>query len=177
MTIIKVYQKGFTLIEVVLSVVLFGIVGLLLTRVISTGANLYESITNGQEIIDNMIVAQKRFNNDTANLLDYQHVLYADSTRFLFVDSNIDTIQYRYVNGILYRAENNNGEFPIAQYLTDGTTFCYYNINEVLITENPVVSLTTIWSIRLKMFGTKGTRDMILQSLVTPQNFKYGIVK
>ena len=170
-------HSGFTLVELILSILLFGIIGILVVRVFLTGGKFYESVVNGQEISDNMFIALRRFNIDTANIRDSQHILYADNTRFLFIDSSLDTLQYRYAGGTLYRTVNSTGEFPIAQYLTDSTSFYYYNINEVAITENPVTSLSTIWSIRLKLVGTKGTRDLTLQSLKSPQNLKYGLVK
>lgn len=170
-------SSGFTLVELIISILLFGIIGVLLVQVFLTGGKFYESVVNGQEISDNMFIAQRRFNMDIASLRDSQHILYADSTRLQFIDSSLDTFQYRYAGGTLYRTVNNTGEFPIAQYLTDSTSFYYFNVNEVVIAENPVTSLTTIWSIRLKLVGTKGTRDVTLQSLKSPQNLKYGLVK
>ena len=176
-TITSKSSPGFTLTELIISILLFGIIGILLVRVFLTGAKFYEDVVNGQEVSDNMFIAQQLFSVDIASLRDSQHILYADSTRLRFVDSSLDTIQYRYAGGTLYRSINNTGEHPIAYYLTDSTSFYYFDIHEYVITENPIISTSTIWYIRLKLNGSKGSREMTFQSLDSPHNLKYGIVK
>ncbi len=169
--------SGFTLIELIISILIFGIIGVMLIQIFFTGAKFYESMVSGQEVNDNMFIAQRRFNIDISNLRDGQHILYAGNTRFQFVDSYLDTIQYQYSNGSLYRQVNSTAESPIAQYLTDSTSFHYYTVEEMQIDENPVIHLHTIWSIRFKLFGTKGSRNVMTQFCKCPQNLKYGLVK
>jgi len=163
-------------VETILSIILFGIIGILLSQVILTGARFYESFTSKQEIHDQMFLAQRRFNTDVANVKDIQNFLYADNIRLQFIDSNNNTIQYRYGGGMLYRTLNNDGEFPLAINLTDETGFYYYDRDENILSGNPV-NLKSIWSVSLKLQGSKGTENMTFWSLKSPQNFKYGIIK
>jgi len=163
-------------VETILSIILFGIIGILLSQVILTGARFYESFTSKQEIHDQMFLAQRRFNTDVANVKDIQNFLYADNIRLQFIDSNNNTIQYRYGGGMLYRTLNNDGEFPLAINLTDETGFYYYDRDENILSGIPV-NLKSIWSVSLKLQGSKGTENMTFWSLKSPQNFKYGINK
>ncbi|MCK4448044.1 MAG: prepilin-type N-terminal cleavage/methylation domain-containing protein [Candidatus Marinimicrobia bacterium] len=172
-------NKGFTLIEVIVSILIFGIISILLGRLMVAGANVYESIFNRKEIKDNLYLAQRKLNDDLFGLRDIQHISYADKTTLRFINSSLDTIQYLYQSGKLYRNQNNDGEHPIAQYLTDSTSFSYYTIYGSIISEDPLSSssLLTIWLVRLDLYAAKGTQTMKIQTATFPQNLKYGIVK
>ncbi|MCG2716572.1 MAG: prepilin-type N-terminal cleavage/methylation domain-containing protein [Candidatus Marinimicrobia bacterium] len=172
-------DKGFTLVEVIVSILIFGIISILLGRLIVTGANVYESIFNRKEIKDNLYLAQRKLNIDLFGLRDIQHISYADKTILRFINSSLDTIQYRYQSGKLYRNQNSDGEHPIAQYLTDSTSFSYYTIQGSIISEDPLSSssLLTIWLVRLDLYAAKGTQTMKIQTATFPQNLKYGVVK
>lgn len=171
-------NRGFTLVETIISIVVFGIISVLLVRVFVTGAKVYENIINSKEIQDNLYLAQRRFSNDVFGVRDSQHLLIADNSKFKFVDSRLDTIQYRYSSGNLFRQENSASEYTVAQYLTDSTTFYYYTNTDSIINENPLSSssLLSIWRVRLDLYSEKGTQTMKIQTGYFPRNLKYGVV-
>lgn len=174
-------RNGFTLVEMLVSMLLFGLISLVIVQFILGSAKFYESIINGEEIRNNLYLASRRFSTDVASLRDYQHIESANSMLFRFIDSNLNTIQYRYSDGNLYREKNSEGEFPIAQYLTNDTQFMYFNSNEDIL--DPDVdfigdsNFTNFWTIRLQIVAEKGTRSMKIQSMIFPQNLKYGVVR
>lgn len=172
-------NRGFTLMETIISIMIFGIMGILLVGIIGAGAKVYESIFNRKEIKDNLYLAQRRLNNDLSGLRDIQHISNAEMTIFRFVNSNLDTIQYRYDTGKLYRSQNSDGEYPIAQYLTDSTSFFYYTIGDSIINQDPLTtsSILSIWQVRLDLYATKGSESMKIRTTTFPQNLKYGVVK
>lgn len=159
--------------------VVFGIISILLVRIFGVEATVYESIYNNKEIKDNLYLAQRRFSDDLSSIRDIQHLVSADKTSFQFIKSNLDTVQYRYASGSLYRSRNSDGEYTIAQYLTDSTAFYYYTVNDSIISQDPLTSssLLSIWRIRLDIYATKGTQAMKIQTASFPGNFKYGVVK
>lgn len=171
--------RGFTLMEVVVSMIVFAIISILLVRIFGVGAEVYESIYNNKEMVDNIYLAQRRFSDDISSVRDIQHLLYGDRTSFRFITSKLDTIQYRYASGSLFRAKNSDGEFEIAQYLTDSTAFYYYTVFDATINEDPLTSssLLSIWRVRLDIHATKGTQTVKIRSASFPGNFKYGVVK
>lgn len=172
-------NRGFTLMETIISIMIFGIIGILLVGIIGAGANVYESIFNSKEIKDNLYLAQRRLNNDLFGLRDIQHISYADKTTLTFINSRLETIQYRYDNGKLYRSQNSDGEHLIAQYLTDSTSFFYYTIGDSIINQDPLSasSILSIWQVRLDLYATKGSESMKIRTTTFPQNLKYGVVK
>jgi len=175
------HDQGFTLIETIISITIFAIIGFLLIGILGEGINIYESVFNTKEINDNISLTQRRFNNDVFGLRDITHIIYADNTTFRFINSNLETIQYRYDNneGKLYRTKDSEGEYQIAQYLTNSTRFFYYTIGDAVINQDPLTStsLTLIWHIRLDIYGAKGDQSMNIQTAFFPQNLKYGIVE
>lgn len=173
-------KHGFTLIETIISITIFGIVGILMIGIVGQGIKIYESIFNSKEIMDNISLTQKRFNNDAFGIRDISHILYADKTKFSFINSNLEPIQYRYDNneGKFYRSQNNDGEYLIAQYLTDPTRFFYYTAGDALINQDPLDTnnVLLIWQIRLDLYAAKGSQTMNIQTTIFPQNLKYGVV-
>jgi len=172
-------NKGFTLIEVIISIMIFSVVGILLTHIMGQGATVLRSIFVSEEIRDNLYLAQRRFNQDLMNLRDVVHIRFADKKTFRIIDSYLDTIQYSYSNGKLYRNINNSGDYAIAQYLTDSTRFYYYSFHDAIFDEYTLgdTTLLKIWRVRLDLYGAKDNHTMKIETLSFPQNFKYGLVK
>lgn len=173
-------NHGFTLIEAIISIVIFGIIGVLMIGIVAQGIQIYESIFNSKELVDNMSLTQKRLNNDTFALMDINHILTARKTTFRFVTTNQDTIRYRYDDneGKLYRKQRNDVEHLIAQYLIDPTSFYYYTVEGVVINQDPLsqANRLLIWQIRLDLYAAKGSQTMQIQTTIFPQNLKYGTI-
>lgn len=165
--------------ETIISMIIIGIVGTLLVPIIGSGTKVLESALVNQEIKDNLYIAQRRFNHDVMGIRDIAHIHYADKTTLRFVNSDLDTIQYRYDGGKFYRSENSQGEYTVAQYLTDSTRFFYYTINDVMINEEILgdSTLLKIWRIQLDTYATMHSKSMKIQSLSFPPNLKYGLVR
>lgn len=173
------HAHGFTLVETIITILIFSVVGLLLMNIVRIGATLYEEVLTKTELKDNLYLAQRRIVQDVLDIRDIKHAIYADKTRFRFVKSNLDTIQYRYYDGKLYRQVNTGSEFQMVQYLTDSTRFCYCTKNDSSITMDPLdaSSLLSIWSVRLDLYAERSYHTMNMRTSVFPLNYRYGIVK
>lgn len=172
-------SNGFTLVETIISILIFGIVGVLLLSIVRTGASLYEEVVSKTELRDNLYIAERRIVNDYLGVRDIKGFIYGDKTRIQFVKSNLDTIQYRYAAGKLYRKVNVAAEFPVAQYLTDSTRFYFYTSDDSAILTNPLDATGRLatWSLQLDFHAKRSYHTMEMRTAVFPQNYRYGIVK
>lgn len=170
---------GFTLVETIISILIFGIVGVLLVSIVKVGATLYEEVVSKSELRDNLYIAERRIVNDFLAIRDIKHFLYGDRTRIQFVKSDLDTIQYRYDAGKLYRKVNSATEFPVAQYLTDSTRFYFYTSDDSAILTNPLDATGRLatWSLQLDFHAKRSYHTMEMRTAIFPQNYRYGIVK
>lgn len=68
-TLIKTAEKGFTLIELVIVIIILSIIGFATTTYISTGVNLYNDITERDKALSSMRFVMERLQREVANAL------------------------------------------------------------------------------------------------------------
>lgn len=182
-------QKGVTLIELVLSIVILSIVALIVgqaffysSKSVLTGNQAREATQEGRLGIDRMI-------REIRSIRDGRCVIIANSQRLSFVDANNDTIDFNW-NGVqgtsLTRTENgvtNTLVGNVNNVLPGTPLFTYYdNANPRNAIATPTVcgapntctsvcAVTEMWSIRVDLDTKYGTETMEFRSEVHPMNF------
>lgn len=175
-------ENGVTLIELVLSIVLIGIIGIVAaeaflysTRSVLTGNVVREATQVNRLALDRMI-------REIRNVLDKKCVGFADDKKFRFVDTFNNTIEFSWSGTSgdpLTRTEN-----AVPNTLVDNVSslvFTYYNNADppgtiptptVCATPcSPTCTPTNIWTINMDLTTQTGTETVRLRSLVHPRNF------
>lgn len=177
-------ERGVTLIEMILSVVLIGIIGIVAaeaflysTRSVLTGNAVREATQVNRLALDRMI-------REIRNVRDNRCVGFADDQKFRFVDSVNNTIEFSWggtAGDPLTRTEN-----AVTNTLVDNVNslvFKYYNHADppVDITALPPTvcatpcssscTQTDIWIINIDLTTQSGTETMRLRSQVHPRSF------
>jgi len=172
-------ERGVTLIEMILSIILIGIIG-----AIAAQAFFYstQSVLNGnllREATQVNRIAMDRMIREIRNVRDNKCVQTATATDFKFVDGQNNTVEFSWAGA----------GAPLLRNTTDtlvgnvsSLTFAYYdNAGAGLAPTSPPdfcatpcaasCGQTRIWSINIDMTTQSGTETMRLRSQVHPRSF------
>jgi prepilin-type N-terminal cleavage/methylation domain-containing protein len=89
-------KKGFTLIELVITMVLIGIVAYIAADAMSTGIKVFFVTENRKEALDQARIAMERMTREIRNLRSNSDVGTGSGTQFCFTNVNGTTISFRY---------------------------------------------------------------------------------
>jgi type II secretory pathway pseudopilin PulG len=171
-------QKGATLIELVLSIVVLGIIAYIVTdtfvyssRSILTGNQARDATQSGRLAID-------RMSREIRNIRDDNCVSTATNNMLSFVDANNNTIAYSW-GGAAGNPLMRNGNVLVDS--VNNLTFAYYdNANPPNAIAGPATCAapcsstcapTNIWSVSINLTTQSGTQMMNFRSQVHPLNF------
>ncbi len=118
-------QAGFTLLELVITIMLLGVLSALGTTLLSTGFRAY---LQGQELTEGSVQARLALGRMTRDLRDVMpgKLLTLATNGLSFIDSNGDTITYSVSGTDLLRKKNTNAAQVLAQLLvSNGLTLTY----------------------------------------------------
>ncbi|MBI3812386.1 MAG: prepilin-type N-terminal cleavage/methylation domain-containing protein [Nitrospirae bacterium] len=172
-------ERGVTLIEMILSIVLIGIIG-----IVAAQAFLYstQSVLTGNSVREATQVdrlAMDRMVREIRNVRDNKCVQTAAAADFKFVDGQNNTVEFSWAGA----------GAPLLRNATDtlvgnvsSLAFTYYdNANPPLdITASPTVcatpcaaacAVTNIWSININLTTQSGTQTVQLRSQLHPRAF------
>ena len=167
-------EKGVTLIEVVLSVVLIGIIGIIIaetflysTRSVLTGNAVREATQADRLAMDRMIREMRNVRNNTS-------VITANSTTFEFVNIDGDTVKFQLTGTNLNRIFTHPPNPAVTNTLAANVSvlvFTYLDNAGVVIGGAPLVApaATNIWSIQIALTVGSGGEAVQFRSQVHPR--------
>ena len=168
-------EKGFTLIELVITMVLIGIIAYIVAIALSTGIKAYFTTDFRKEALDQSRIAMERMTREIRNVRSSADVdVGSNASQFCFTDINGTRISFRYdgASNIL-RGEGGAGcpgavENTLATNITS-LLFEYVDNTGAVSGGGGFVTGTTR-RIRITLTATKNNESVTLQSEVWPRN-------
>lgn len=174
-------QKGATLIEMILGIVIIGILAYVVSdafvytsRSVLTANLAREATQSGRLAVDRMV-------REIRNVRDNRCVAAANGRTFTFVDMSNNTITFTW-SGVAGTPLMRNADVLVDE--VSNLSFTYYNNNEpapgaigvpiVCGPPNtclPACAATDIWSVNIDLTTQAGTETMQFRSQVHPVNF------
>lgn len=176
---IPLTQKGFTLIEMIMSMVLLGIVGITAGMLIYQGTRSYETLSDQKEVTQQATLALERFsrelrqmkctpswNSCTATATD---VPVMTATEIRFLNSNNEGRGLRIDGNTLRLRIGVNAadpEYALATGLKSATL-------EYLKSDGSAASaVSDLWTVNLNMALSSGQADLSVRASVHPRGFR-----
>lgn len=170
-------ESGVTLIEMILSIILIGIIGVIAaqaflfsTKSVMTGNAVREATQVNRMALDRMV-------REIRTVRDNRCVETANASTVKFVDSENNTIEYSWAGAGSPLMRNADSLVPNVSSLI----FTYYSNAGVDITAlppmvcatpcAPACAVTDIWSINIDLTTQTGAETMRLRSQVHPRGF------
>ena len=170
-------NSGFTMIELVISILIIGIIGALSTRMLFQGAGIYFKQTDRQKLTSQSRSAFWRIQKDIRNQSNASNFNLSDSDTLVLVDIENQSRKYcARDNGKLFMLKNSNS-YIIADSINPAkTNFSYYNSNFENITPSSgnVLNATSVRLAKIDLFFNRFSDTLSLSSYVYPQNFRFG---
>ncbi len=163
-------SRGFTLIEIVLTIVLIGIVSSIAAVIIMQGAKSASSVKSRVEAHEQARFAVDRMSRELL-LIRSRAAAPVDD----IITMNATTLEYNDITGtrIGFRLNGNTLERYDGSWQTlatgiaaPGGMFTYYNAAGTSGATQP-----NLWSIQINLVATQGTENLTLRTRVHPRNF------
>jgi len=177
-------EKGVTLIEMVLIIVLIGIIGVIATDTFLYSSKSVLTANAVREATQVNRVAMDRMIREIRNVRNNQCVATATPTTFSFVDPDNNTITYSLSGGSLVRTQNVTPNTLVNN--VSSLAFSYFNNADppADITAGPPATCaganlcsatcptpTNIWLVQIDLTTQSGTETMRLRSQAHPRSF------
>jgi len=169
-------QKGFTLIELIIGVILLAIVSGISMLVVATGFQVVGDFQARKNIIIDGSNAITKFTRDYSHLTEKSKLLLADAKKIQFSNTQNQTLEYELTNGKLYRKVIGQ---PVSQIMATNvnvttSAFHYFNNNNGELTTLPLsaVSREAVWMVELVLVLENGSESIRYIADVFPENLK-----
>tara|TARA_B100000029_G_scaffold206945_1_gene204690 strand:- start:853 stop:1401 length:549 start_codon:yes stop_codon:yes gene_type:complete len=173
----QIKNSGFTLIELVISILIIGIIGTLSTRMLFQGAGIYFQQTDRQKLTSQSRSAIWRIQKDIRNQSNAANFNLSDSDTLVLLDLENQTKKYcARNNGKLFMITNSNSSI-LADSITLGkTNFSFFNSTFENITPSSgnVLNGADVRLTKIDFLFNRFSDTLALSSYVFPQNFRYG---
>ncbi len=169
-------ERGVTLIEMVLTIVLLGIIGIITaevflysTRSVLTGDAVREATQVNRLAVDRMIREIRNVRNNTS-------VITANATTFEFINIDGDTVKFDLAGTDLNRVFTDPPSAAVTNKLAtnvSGLAFTYLDNTGTAIGGAPIVTpaATNIWSVQIALTVGSGAEAVQFRSQVHPRGF------
>jgi prepilin-type N-terminal cleavage/methylation domain-containing protein len=164
-------SNGFTLVEIVLTIVLIGIVSGIAAVIIMQGARSASSVKSRVEAHEQARFAIDRMSRELLLIRSRAAVPVDD-----IIAMNATTLEYNDITGahIGFRLNGNTLERYDGSWQTlstgitapGGTLFTYLDANG-----NPTAAQAALWNIQVGLVATQGPESLTLRTTVHPRNF------
>jgi prepilin-type N-terminal cleavage/methylation domain-containing protein len=155
-------QRGFTLIELVVTTLVLGVIAYVVAIALSAGMKAYFTTDYREEALDQARVAMERMTREIRNLRDSSptSVLISTNLEFMFVDTNGNSVDFKYVSPNITRNTNT---------LSTNVSSCTFGYIRTDGTVDSSFSAANTKRIRISIVSTINTESVRIQSEVWPR--------
>lgn len=161
-------KKGFTIIELVITMVLIGIIAYIVATALSTGIKGYFITDYRKEALDQARIAMERMTREIRNLRDSDDVATGTSSTFSFTDISGANINFTWSSPNITRngttLATNITSFSFSYSRADGTP------SATFVDSDPDNPATDTKRIRINITATINNESVTLQSEVWPRS-------
>lgn len=163
---IKKQNSGFSLVEVIVTIVIATIIVGILARFLIFGVNSYFFMDKSKEVLLDARLSVHFMNRDFRQIKQTDGIMLANPDRFKYLNYNDEQIEYKYLNNKITRNGNELAENVSScqfRYMkSDGN----YMVNPVSLD-----SLDHIWNVEVEFELTKEEQQKHFLVLVHPRNY------
>ncbi|HHS12547.1 MAG TPA: prepilin-type N-terminal cleavage/methylation domain-containing protein [bacterium] len=158
-------EKGFTLMELVIVMVIVGIITVTTMPFIRTNVDSYISVRGGKDLLQSTRIGFNRMLAEMRRIESPSDIDYGYNNEFQFDIPGTNNITYKYSGGQLLR------ENRVLIHGVQSMTFRYFRQDGSQM-GTPIWSSTSqIWRIQLDIEVGDGTQNIRLRAQVSPRNF------
>lgn len=157
--------EGASLVEMMVTIVLIGIIAAVTTRMLLSGAGAFNSVSSRNDTLHSNRISLEMLMKDLRAIKSSNDITTATSSQLVFNNINDEQINYHFTNGILYKNSN-----MIMKGLSS-FQFTFYDDNGTII-NSPVSVPSDIWDINVSVEATVDGSPFHLESKMHPRNIK-----
>lgn len=157
-------QRGYSLIELIVVVVLIAIIAGITGRMLAWGIDMFDFISVRKDAMHAARLGVEIVVKDLRSLINSDDINTADDGTLIFDNLSGVTITLEFDEGSLIRNEN-----PLIQNLSD-FRFRYYDINELELGV-PVTDPSLVWRIDFSLDAVVDGNPFHMESSVIPRSF------
>ena len=169
-------MRGFTLMELLISMALMVITAGILASIIALNFNVMEDLSNREKLLTRGMLAITLFERETGMITDSTNIVTADDQQFRFNDKYDNTWEYAVTSLNLTRQEVGVGTaMTLATPVINASTqFQYYAADNSELTSVPLSAANRklIKLVKLTLVMDDGENGVTLLSGVYPENYK-----
>jgi prepilin-type N-terminal cleavage/methylation domain-containing protein len=169
-------NRGFTLVEMIIWIVLIAIIGGVTATVVATQFQAVEAVESRKSIVIDGSTSTRKFSRDFAHLQDMQSLKVAKKRRIKFVTNQGFTVVYKIGGGTLSRKIIGQGQFQVlASRVKNNTSyFNYYDKLNNIFTSFPLSGndRKKVWRVELVLTLVNGDEIILNKADVFPENLK-----
>ena len=164
--------QGFTLMELIISIMLMAIMTGLLASIIAVNFDTLERISQRKKLITRGLLATELFRREAGSIRNTDDITVASATSFRFLDAYNNTWEYAISGSTLTRQQVGVGSAMTlaAPIIGASSVFRYIAEDNSDLGTSPTIS--QINRVELKLIMDDGQNGTALLSAVYPENFK-----
>jgi len=162
-------SKGFTLIEIIITIVIIGIIASLAAGIIVQVVKVYATEDNRSDIQYQAKLAVERMARElrTMRSATAADITTMNGTTLLYNDINGTQMGFRLNAGKVERTQDNGATWQtLATNITGATIFTYLDNADAV-----TASQTALWFVQVQVAATRGTESVTMRATVHPMNF------
>jgi len=171
----KQSNRGFSLIELIISMVLMGILSGIMASVISGNIKIMSNVSDRKKLVTQGMLAVNLFQRELGMLVDSTSVILADNRDLQFIDKFGRTLRYRVLGTKLTRTEVGVGTEQIlaSPLIRSDSKFKYLNAaNDVLAEPLSAANLKNVRLVHLILTMDDKFEGIPIMMRVYPENLK-----
>jgi len=168
---------GFTLMELVIVIIAFGVIGTITVSILNSAANFYFDVLNRQTVINDNRAALSRMTREIALQKDFNNIEHATDKELQFVTPRNDTLYYNLNGGQINLTKNSSGPHKLSTKILSSKSFFAFEDKA----GNPLgnfplstTDLTKVWLINVRITTSLGKDTLRLDSAIFPKNLHHG---
>jgi len=169
-------SRGYTLIELIISILLMGIVASLLASIIAVNFDTLAEVSNRKKLVTRGMLAVNLFQRELGMLIDSTNFVIANDQQLQFNDKYGNTWEYKITSNEFTRQEIGVGTAKVlaAPVVHANTEFTYYAADNSVLASTPLseANRKLIRLVKLVLVMDDGDSGIPLLSVVYPENMK-----